>query len=170
MIFGAPRSGTTYLNDILNAHPDVNISNETRLFVWAQRALASIDDDQVAFMERDEFEDYLRRRLPALIRAFYEERWPRETVWGDKNPHYADPQNKPALELVNDLFPGAKFIHVIRDGRDVVASLLRKFHPDGRPWISWEGAHEIWNSHIATGHEFVQEAGRKRRWRFATRP
>jgi GT2 family glycosyltransferase len=159
VVFGVPRSGTTYLNRILNAHPDVNISNETRLFVWVQRALDLIDDDQVVFTDRAEFSEYLSRALPDLIRGFYRERWPRETVWGDKNPHYSDPQHRGALELVRELFPGAKFIHVLRDGRDVVASLIRKFHPDGTPWISWEGAHEMWNSHIESGHEFAQEVG-----------
>jgi GT2 family glycosyltransferase len=158
VIFGAPRSGTTYVNGILNAHPRVHITNETRLFVWAHRALSSLEHPQIALTEREDFEEYLRPRLAALLRDYYRKRWPDAVVWGDKNPHYAAPAHEGVLEMVSDLFPGAKFIHVIRDGRDVVASLIRKRHPDGRPWVSFEDAHYAWNSHIITGHEFATRA------------
>ncbi|MEO2030453.1 MAG: sulfotransferase [Planctomycetaceae bacterium] len=37
--------------------------------------------------------------------------------WGDKTPEYIDD-----LPLLYNLFPGAKYIHVVRDGRDVALS------------------------------------------------
>jgi hypothetical protein len=89
-----------------------------------------------------------------MIRNFYAANWPKARYWGDKNPHYAHPQNKGCLNTVNELFPDAKFIHIIRDGRDVVSSLIRKRHADGRPWADWETAHRVWLNHVSIGCEF----------------
>ena len=44
-----------------------------------------------------------------------------KTNWGDKTPHYLLD-----LDIINSLFPYAKYIYIIRDGRDVALSLLRK--------------------------------------------
>jgi hypothetical protein len=38
--------------------------------------------------------------------------------WGDKSPHHV--QHIPAL---SEMFPSARFVHIIRDGREVAASL-----------------------------------------------
>ena len=43
--------------------------------------------------------------------------------WGDKTPHYILD-----IDVLYELFPGAKFIYLVRDGRDVALSLLEK------PW------------------------------------
>jgi hypothetical protein len=158
VIFGAPRSGTTYVNGILNAHPAVHITHETRLFVWAHLTLSTLNNDHVALTHREQFREYLKPELAGLIRRFYVELAPTASVWGDKNPHYAAPRAEGVLETIVELFPGAKFIHVIRDGRDVVASLVRKRNPAGEPWVSFETAHRVWNSHVTTGHEFVAGA------------
>lgn len=44
-------------------------------------------------------------------------------MWGDKTPHYILKLN----QLVN-LYPNAKYLYIVRDGRDVALSLLKK------PW------------------------------------
>lgn len=46
IVFGAPRSGTTYLNGILNRHPQVFIAHETRLFAWLHRACRTLTRDE----------------------------------------------------------------------------------------------------------------------------
>jgi Sulfotransferase family len=158
VIYGAPRSGTTYLAALLNAHPEVHITNEVRLWVWAHRALAGLDHPQALYSLREEFAGHVRRELPELIRGFYREHWPQARVWGDKNPHYASAQHLGVLETIVQLHPGAKFIHVIRDGRDVVASLIRKRHDTGELWLSSELAHEMWVNHVTTGHDFAAAA------------
>jgi hypothetical protein len=43
--------------------------------------------------------------------------------WGDKTPHYIL-----HLNIINDLFPDSKYLYIVRDGRDVALSLLKK------PW------------------------------------
>ncbi len=44
-----------------------------------------------------------------------------KTSWGDKTPDYVL-----HIDLLTYLFPGAKFIYIVRDGRDVAMSLLQK--------------------------------------------
>lgn len=156
VVFGAPRSGTTYLNAILNAHPDVFITHETRIFVWAERTRTELlERPQVFRSHRDAFQEYLDTQLPTLIQGFYRHLRPQARYWGDKNPHYASPSNIASMDLVHEWFPTARFIHIMRDGRDVVASLLRKSTPDGTEWASFEQAHEVWTGHISTAADWI---------------
>ncbi len=155
IVMGAPRSGTTYVNTIINQHPLAAVSHETRIFVWAHlTATEALDHPRKFLSYKPEFRDHLGEELPALIRSFYEALSPGAVYWGDKNPHYASPRHWGLLPAINDWFPGAKFVHVLRDGRDVVASLVRKQFPDGRPWIDFAGAHETWNSHVMVADHF----------------
>jgi Sulfotransferase family len=154
VIFGAPRSGTTYLAHVLGQHPEVFITNETRIFTWLHRALHEATDALMA--SRKQLEGHLRSALAGVVRDFYRTLMPPGArFWGDKNPHYARPADSGSLETVAELFPQARFIHVVRDGRDVVSSLLRKRHADGRPWVqSFDAAHAVWTRHVAVGCEF----------------
>jgi Sulfotransferase family len=155
IVFGAPRSGTTYLQRILNAHPAVFVSHETRIFAWLHEALEVLPrDDRNLVTYRDAFVAHMRRILSEAVLSFYRELAPDAIRWGDKNPHYADARNAGCLELTSELFPEAQFIHIIRDGRDVVASLVRKRNDDGTPWVTFEQAHETWTSHVDVGSAF----------------
>ena len=155
VIFGAPRSGTTYLLQILNMHPEIGISNEARVFAWLHQSLHVLTGrDDLVLTCRDCFIEHLRAVYPDLIRDFYRAQFPGKRYWGDKNPHYADPRNLGCLKTIAEVFPGTRFIHIIRDGRDVVSSLIRKRHSDGRPWADWVTAHRVWTSHVSIGREF----------------
>jgi hypothetical protein len=148
LVFGAPRSGTTYLENLLNSHPEVFLTHETRVFTWLHHSLQLTQKDPILLTEREAFVTHLRRAYPDLIRDFYEELGPGVTVWGDKNPHYANPHQR-CLETVVDLFPGSLFIHLVRDGRDVTSSMVRKFS-----WATLEHAHETWAGMVDRGWEF----------------
>ncbi|MBU6276584.1 MAG: sulfotransferase [Planctomycetes bacterium] len=155
VILGAPRSGTTFLNELVNAHPRVHVTHEMRLFAWAHHCLVTAAaDDRLLVTHRDEFLAHARRSFAPLIRGFYAERFPGKDHWGDKNPHYADPANRGCLGTVRALFPGAKFVHIVRDGRDVVASLVRRHHADGRPWADLPTACRVWCEHTAIARGF----------------
>lgn len=155
LLFGAPRSGTTYLQNILNANPTVFVSHESRVFAWLHQALNVLPQDpRYLITYRDEFVERIRSVLPDAIRDVYRDLAPKALHWGDKNPHYADPLIAGCLDLVAELFPGSRFIHIIRDGRDVVCSLVRKRDSDGTPWVTFEAAHSVWTSHLDLGCEF----------------
>jgi Sulfotransferase family/Domain of unknown function (DUF6473) len=156
VVYGAPRSGTTYLEQILNAHPDVFISHETRVFAWLHRVLEVLpQDDRLVSNERDAFTSHLRAVFPELIRDFYRDLAPDAVYWGDKNPHYAARYHAGCLEMIAGMFPRSRFIHIIRDGRDVVSSILRKHYAGGKPWVkSFEQAHTVWTSHVERGTAF----------------
>lgn len=150
IIYGAPRSGTTYLTELLNQHPDVFVTNETGIFVWAHQSLNILPQEEPFFFHshRDQFTEYLHERCPDLIRDFYRRLGPGKRYWGDKNPHYVDPKYQGCLELITSFYPGTKFIHIVRDGRDVVSSLVRK------GWVNFEVAHRVWVNFPTIGRSF----------------
>jgi Sulfotransferase family len=60
--------------------------------------------------------------------------------WGDKTPRYVA-----HIPLLNRLFPDAQFVHVIRDGRAVAASIAEW---SGRPVVSGAAS---WRKHVLAG-------------------
>jgi Sulfotransferase family len=153
IVYGAPRSGTTYVEAILNSHPGVFISHETRIFEWMHQALRLAEGEGLLLAHRDDFVEHLRAGFPDLIRDFYRTLAPDARYWGDKNPHYADHRVRGCLDMIAELFPGSHFIHIMRDGRDVVSSLLRK-QEDGKPWVTFEEAHDTWKWSVDLGRNF----------------
>jgi hypothetical protein len=93
------------------------------------------------------------------MRDFYGDLAPDARYWGDKNPHYADPFNRGSLELVAELFPGSRFVHIIRDGRDVVSSLSQKRWREGKPWATFDHALRAWKQHVRLGRGFGEALG-----------
>jgi hypothetical protein len=166
VLYGAPRSGTTYLQQLLNSHPDVFVSHEARIFGWLYHALEVLpEDERFLVTYHDAFVEYLREHLPDVMRDFYRALAPDARFWGDKNPHYAEARSGRCLEMVSELFPTSLFIHIIRDGRDVVSSLVRKrimaqeergevWERKGEPWVTFEGAHHTWNRIVDRGSDF----------------
>ena len=152
VVTGAARSGTTYLVQILNSHPDVNITNEIRLFVWVHKVLCELPQDQnIIYRRRAEFVDFLWQQFPDLVRQFYRSLNPGRRFWGDKNPHYLSGPfvESGGLETIRTLFPQTRFINIVRDGRDVVCSGMRGV------WKNFESVHQMWTSHVRQGRKLA---------------
>ncbi|GII03265.1 sulfotransferase family protein [Planobispora takensis] len=151
-ILGCPRSGTTLLQLMTHSHPRMAIPPETRFMVAAyQRRLQFGDlDDQAHRRELAEWivgrrqSRFYELRLDAakvteeivegpptlgsalgIVLRAYAARFRKER-WGDKRPSYF--QN---VDVLLRLFPDAQFVHLIRDGRDCVASLKEMPWYDG---------------------------------------
>ena len=101
----------------------------------------------------------LDQKLPHLIKDFYATEHPKAYYWGDKNPFYGNYDQQ--LRTIAEYWPNAKFINIVRDGRDVVTSLMNKKWEDGRPWADFDHAHDVWNSNIEGGLSFAKETGEK---------
>ena len=142
-IVGAPRSGTTFLTAVLNRHPMISLTNESRVFVLFKHILeqACANPEFVDVDHRERFTSFVKREAASLIERYYrEELAVTTTIWGDKHPPYADPTvlsgragSRPVLPfsgsclpLIREVFPTSKFIHIHRDPRDVAYSLERK--------------------------------------------
>ncbi len=142
-----PRSGTSLLNALLDAHPEVLSLGETHVYKWATRS------DPVAGLfkgsyyrdwypegtsARRSFEQVLRQRLPAptpTARALTELSVVRQEhqgmvsseLWIDKTPrNYCH-----LSEILRDFGAGTRVVFLVRDPRDVVASHLQEW---SRPW------------------------------------
>ena len=145
-VVGVPRSGTTLLRLMLDAHPQLTIPPETYFLPQLLRACKAGDATPERVLEVisatkrwDDFQlepSSLLRRLPSdrpvkgreAARAFYAAY--AESVgkprWGDKTPVYLK-----SMLTIQKALPEARFIHIIRDGRDVALSVLGLlFGPD----------------------------------------
>jgi len=138
-VVGMNRSGTTLLRMMLDAHPDLTIPPETHfvpdLIKAAREDDATPESALEAMKSAREWGDFgfsdeeMLGRLRALpeikpgpaVRTFYaayteEQGKPR---WGEKTPTYVQ-----KMKLIQRAIPEARFVHVIRDGRDVALSVL----------------------------------------------
>ncbi|MEA2123452.1 MAG: hypothetical protein QOI80_234 [Solirubrobacteraceae bacterium] len=154
---GCPRSGTTLVRSILNAHPDLAIPHETRFVVAAyrnRRAYGDLSDprnaqrlarwivkrrrsriDRLA-ISREEIVAAITSAPPTLgsmLGAPYAAHAAArgKPRWGDKRPHYAL-----NLDAVEAMFPDAQYVNIVRDPRSAIASIreygaTRNWYGDG---------------------------------------
>jgi hypothetical protein len=131
--FGARRSGTWWLQRILTAHPEVSaVPSETYLFELGIRPLlerfhhGAKSSATVAQMHagRDELLDATREFCDRMLAPFLE---PGARFLSERSPGHAK-----ALDVIGAVYPDARQIHIIRDGRDVARSLAaRSWGPGG---------------------------------------
>jgi hypothetical protein len=145
-VVGVGRSGTTLLRLMLDAHPQLVIPPETHflpeLIDAARRRAGAEELARIAAASRHwgdlgitaaDFEARLRlggTRPDRAARAFYElyaERHDKPR-WGDKTPGYVK-----RMAIIGRALPEARFVHLIRDGRDVALSRRRRGMGAERP-------------------------------------
>jgi hypothetical protein len=142
-ILGNPRSGTSLLRIILNNHPNIVVPPECGFIQWLctrhgnfdGKGMSDVDNfiEDLRSLKKIEtwnidfngLKDYINEKKPesyshitALVIEYYGINLGKKIIWlGDKNNYYID-----HLDLLLNLFPSAKFIEIVRDGRDVATS------------------------------------------------
>jgi hypothetical protein len=116
-IVGCHRSGTTLLRLVLDSHPDISCGPETRFLT---ELLAITSDEQWPHLQQYGFpKAWWHQRIAEFFGSVHSEYARRrgKRRWADKTPRYAL-----SVAGITELFPTCQVVHVIRDGRDVVAS------------------------------------------------
>ncbi len=115
-VIGSPRSGTTLLRLILDSHPRISCGEETH-FLRDLEAIVGRNWELVATygLDRAWWLDHIRSlygdfQAEVLVRSG-------KARWAEKDPTYTL-----HLPFIDELFPDALYVHLLRDGHDVVAS------------------------------------------------
>jgi hypothetical protein len=167
-IIGSPRSGTTVLGRSLAQHSALWASGESYFlyFLFADGFVGRAFDRaietpgrrwlQLEEVSREEFLAHVGIGMNALFTGRSGGR-----RWVDHTPLYTR-----IVDTLAEVFAGARFIHIVRDGREVVHSMLNFADavPDpavGRylqQSVAWtagiRGACEAWRYHVETAMAF----------------
>jgi hypothetical protein len=147
-IVGVTRSGTTLMRLMLDAHPDLAIPPEThfvpQLIKTANKRGAGCEEAHGVVTGHRQWGDFgldsgeLLRRYCALdrieaesvVRTFFELYAEREGKprWGDKTPNYIK-----RMKQIQRTIPEARFVHMIRDGRDAALSRFKRLLKEPPP-------------------------------------
>ena len=140
-LVGCPRSGTTHLQKLISAHPEVYTGRETHFFDligplfenWQEKFKGYREGSLDFFGMACYFEE---EELYTLLRKFIENVYDQMKGSNNKKPIFLDKTPSHALYIhhIHSLLPKARFIHIIRDARDVIASLVAASKSFGRSW------------------------------------
>jgi hypothetical protein len=136
VVLGVSRSGTTLLKAMLDAHPQLAIPSESYFVpqLWDRHGERPRRDEILADLGRLErirewsvdLDAVARRLSPrpafadvidAVYRTYAEAQG--KARYGDKTPLYMQ-----HLDLLARVFPDARYVHIVRDGRDAALSFL----------------------------------------------
>lgn len=141
VVFGSPRSGTTFLMGALTAVPEAACLTGLVVPIGVLHLLGrGVDDDVRAVLEGD-LAHGLRRYAES---GLYRNGWVRLKKWNDTGRRPGalarvwDPRPPEALvfkepflslapSFAYDALPEARLVYLLRDGRDVAASLVRSY-------------------------------------------
>jgi sulfotransferase family protein len=160
-IVGCPRSGTTLLQRVINAHPQIAITPESHWIPhlyekpWAlapggviehklvrelgkhpKFARLGISREELKKLERSSRNGHpltYSRFVTAIFNLYGQVQ--RKPLVGDKTPDYVR-----RIRVLHELWPEARFVHVIRDGREVCLSMREwsKVHPKPGDFTTWK--------------------------------
>lgn len=168
-VVGVGRSGTTLLRLMLDAHPALAIGPETQFVpelidraeqgagatelvetIVSARTWADFDLDPVALRERAAASG---GDAAGVLRAFYrlcaEARG--KPRWGEKTPGYVK-RMRPIAGVLGE----ARFVHLIRDGRDVALSRRARGMGEGKPIAATA---ELWRRRIENARRQAKRLG-----------
>jgi hypothetical protein len=184
ILVGSGRTGLTLLRMILDSHPEMAMAHEARFLghmakkhrTYEGGAALDIDrfvTDLYGFphfrrlgLARDDVREALTSAAPSsfadgvrVVFGLYA-RSQGKSRYGEKGPLYIS-----HLDLLAELFPEARFVHVIRDGRDVVMAYMEAEQAAPRD-VAWGAFH--WRLRVSRGRKSGRRLGpgRYREYRY----
>ncbi|MCP4371046.1 MAG: sulfotransferase [Deltaproteobacteria bacterium] len=115
-IIGSARSGTTILGELLDCHPDIMQWYEP-YYLWRKYFLCK--DSEV--WKPNELNEKVKRIVQEEHKIFQKKSGKKVVV--EKMPSHSF-----NIELILRVFPKAKWIHIIRDGRDITLSMKKEWN------------------------------------------
>lgn len=114
ILIGAARSGTKFLRDVLATAPGTAAVPYDVNYVWRYGVTDHPDDALNPAALTDRQRRFVRRILPKLAKAAAADVLVEKTV-----------SNTLRVPYVDAIYPQARYVHLIRDGRDVTESAMR---------------------------------------------
>jgi hypothetical protein len=149
-VVGQGKSGTTWVRNILNSHPEILCKGEGRFFERDFVQVAPLEDlsrgwlksvqptslygalsssehlrtwiERSVWTEGEDVDEHLRNLQRLTVSYFLTQSLSRsgKKIVGDKTTF----SGGDVMEEIGTLYPDARVIHVIRDGRDVAVSMI----------------------------------------------
>ena len=174
-VVGVGRSGTTLLRLMLDAHPELAIPPETHFIpeligCFREGRVPSPAELVAAVQSHPGWRDFglegpeletifaaIDADASSAIRAFYAAYAARhhKRRWGDKTPVYIES----IASIGSVLGEQARFIHLIRDGRDVAVSRGERARRRGRDATPARAEAETWKRRIEGAREQAEQVG-----------
>lgn len=135
-IIGVPRSGTTLLATLLEGHPDLYVDNEA-IALRMIRLRRRLNDQSLknAIASETDYDERLKRFYDSVNTDLADNNAGQRmksallsVAHAAGNRIYVDksPDAIPEAERLAGLFPGSRFIHLVRDPRPTVSSLVKR--------------------------------------------
>lgn len=118
-IIGAGRSGTKFLRDLLSASPVIATVPYDVGYIWRHGNHGLTHDEFTPDMANQEIRNYIHHTLPTLAKG-----------QGKDTRYFVEKSVPNTLRpaFLHTIYPNAKFIHLIRDGRAVTESSIRMWN------------------------------------------
>lgn len=147
-ICASGRSGSTHLRLMLDSHPQIACSEEIDFITHLISNTGEFPqlDRYYQWLENNRIFQGCHLRIdrtlsyPELVNSFLEQKRNRKPVLCAVSHFHFD--------RLLQLWPQARFIHIVRDGRDVAYSCIREKGWSGNPWLAterWMEAERLWD-------------------------
>ncbi|WP_040666480.1 sulfotransferase family protein [Nitrolancea hollandica] len=160
-VVGSPRSGTTWLQRLLASHPRVRTGQESDVFRYISPQIRTWRNHLESkrsgrggiglpcYFKEDEFMCLVHRYMLDLLQPMLDELEPGQ-IFLEKTPSHSL-----HLTEIAAMLPQSRIVHILRDPRDVAASLIAASRTWGNRWAPGTArrAAHMWMQHVRPARE-----------------